>query len=199
MPQKRSLTPQEWANRLAALCLQCHDTESPARTMEVEQSPRNVIEEIEMRLLIRQFFRVGAACCLLSGMILAAEPSKNSGATARSKAPRNVAVFLFNGVELLDFAGPADVFSAAGSGYKVYTVAETTEPIVSQGFVKVVPEFSIQNCPKPDVLVIPGGNTAAPLASPEVIAWIKGVSENTEVTMSVCTGAFILAKAGLLD
>jgi transcriptional regulator GlxA family with amidase domain len=132
-------------------------------------------------------------------MILAAEPDKNSGAAAGRKVPRNVAIFLFDGVELLDFAGPADVFSAAGSGYKVYTVAESTEPIVSQGFVKVVPEFSILNCPKPDVLVIPGGNTSAPLASSEVIAWIKGASENTEVTMSVCTGAFILAKAGLLD
>ena len=152
-----------------------------------------------MRSPIRPFLRAGIACWLLSGMILAEEPSKNPGATARRQAPRNVAVFLFDGVELLDFAGPADVFSAAGSGYKVYTVAESTEPIVSQGFVKVVPEFSIHNCPKPDVLVIPGGNTAAPLDSPEVIAWIKGVSENTEVTMSVCTGAFILAKAGLLD
>ena len=99
-------------------------------------------------------------------MILAAEPGKDPGATPGRNAPRNVAVFLFDGVELLDFAGPADVFSAAGSGYKVYTVAESTEPIVSQGFVKVVPEFSIDNCPKPDVLVVPGGNTAAPLASP---------------------------------
>ena len=152
-----------------------------------------------MRSLVPPFLGVGIVCWLSSGMTLAAEPGQNPGATARRQAPRNVAVFLFDGVELLDFAGPADVFSAAGNGYKVYTVAESTEPIVSQGFVKVVPEFSMQNCPKPDVLIIPGGNTAAPLASPEVIAWIKGVSENTEVTMSVCTGAFILAKAGLLD
>jgi transcriptional regulator GlxA family with amidase domain len=152
-----------------------------------------------MRSLIRSILGAGIACCLVSGMTWAVEPSKNPGANAPRSAPRNVAVFLFDGVELLDFAGPADVFSAAGSGYKVYTVAESTDPIVSQGFVKVVPEFSIHNCPKPDVLVIPGGNTAAPLASPEVIAWIKGVSENTEVTMSICTGAFILAKAGLLD
>ena len=148
---------------------------------------------------IRPFLRAATACWLLSGITMAAEPGKDSGAVPGRQAPRNVAVFLFDGVELLDFAGPTDVFSAAGSGYKVYTVAESTEPIISQGFVKVVPEFSIQNCPKPDVLIIPGGNTAAPLASPDVIAWIKGVSENTEVTMSVCTGAFILAKAGLLD
>jgi len=152
-----------------------------------------------MSSLVNSSLRLGVACWLLSGTILAAEPGKNSETTTGRKVPRNVAVFLFDGVELLDFAGPADVFSAAGSGYKVYTVAESTEPIVSQGFVKVVPEFSIQNCPKPDVLVVPGGNTAAPLANAEVIAWIKGVSENTEVTMSVCTGAFILAKAGLLD
>jgi len=60
----------------------------------------------------------------------------------RIEGARNVAIFLFDGVELLDFAGPADVFSAAG-GYKVFTVAESTKPIVSQDFVTVVPEFTI--------------------------------------------------------
>ena len=70
---------------------------------------------------------------------------------------------------------------------------------MSQGFVKIVPEYSIHDCPKPDLLVIPGGATTATLKNPEVIAWVKRVSAEAEITMSVCTGAFILAKAGLLD
>jgi transcriptional regulator GlxA family with amidase domain len=102
-------------------------------------------------------------------------------------------------MELLDFAGPGEVFQAAGPKFKVYTVAASTEPVVSQGFVKIVPEYSIQDCPKPDLLVIPGGATSATVKNPDVIAWVKRVSGETEVTMSVCTGAFILAKAGLLD
>jgi transcriptional regulator GlxA family with amidase domain len=102
-------------------------------------------------------------------------------------------------MELLDFAGPGEVFQTAGPQFKVYTVAESTEPIVSQGFVKIVPEYSIHNCPRPDLLVIPGGATAATLKNPDVITWVKRASGEAEITMSVCTGAFILAKAGLLD
>jgi len=102
-------------------------------------------------------------------------------------------------MELLDFAGPGEVFQAAGPKFKVYTVAESTEPIVSQGFVKIIPEYSIHNCPKPDLLVIPGGATASTLKNPDVIAWVKRVSGEAELTMSVCTGAFVLARAGLLD
>jgi transcriptional regulator GlxA family with amidase domain len=127
-------------------------------------------------------------------MAAAAEPNN-----AKDTSLRNVAIFVFQGVELLDFAGPGEVFAAARPRFKVFTVAASTEPIVSQGFVKIVPEYSIQDCPKPDLLVIPGGNTLAAQANPDVIAWVKRVSDENELTMSVCTGAFILAKAGLLD
>jgi transcriptional regulator GlxA family with amidase domain len=132
-------------------------------------------------------------------MAAAAEPTNTAKDASLRQSPRNVAIFVFQGMELLDFAGPGEVFQAAGPKFKVYSVAESTEPIVSQGFVKIVPEYSIQDCPKPDLLVIPGGATSAPLKNPDVIAWVKRVSEGSELTMSVCTGAFILAKAGLLD
>jgi transcriptional regulator GlxA family with amidase domain len=142
---------------------------------------------------------LGISLTLCSSICVAVEPKEKTPTATRARVPRNVAIFLFQGVELLDFAGPADVFQQAGPAYKVYTVAESAEPIVSQGFVKVVPQYSIQDCPKPDLLVIPGGNTSAPLDSPDVLEWVKRTSGESELTMSVCTGAFILAKAGLLD
>jgi transcriptional regulator GlxA family with amidase domain len=151
------------------------------------------------RLLQSQSFGLGVALCLCSAIATAAEPTDPAKDGLARKSPRNVAIFAFQGMELLDFAGPGEVFQAAGPRFNVYTVAESTEPIVSQGFVKIVPEYSIHNCPKPDLLVIPGGATTATLKNPDVIAWVKRVSGEAEITMSVCTGAFILAKAGLLD
>lgn len=117
---------------------------------------------------------------------------------------KNVAIFVHEGVELFDFAGPGEVFVAAGRqsaaiNFNVYTVAATTDEITSQTFLKVIPNYSIDNCPKPDILVLPGGATNIPLSKPEVIQWIQEVHQGTDITLSVCTGAFLLGKAGLLD
>lgn len=139
------------------------------------------------------------AALLPSAVGWASDPTNKATDTTRRNTPRNVAIFVFQGMELLDFAGPAEVFQGAGPKFNVYTVAESTEPVVSQRFVKLIPQYSIHNCPKPDVLVIPGGDTSGPLASPSVLNWVKDASAESEVTMSVCTGAFILAKTGLLD
>ena len=152
-----------------------------------------------MKSFLSHSLSLGIGLSLCSAMAAAAEPTNEAEDTSLRQSPRNVAIFVFQGMELLDFAGPGEVFQAAGPKFKVYSVAESTEPIVSQGFVKIVPEYSIQDCPKPDLLVIPGGNTSASVKNPEVIAWVKRVSGEAELTMSVCTGAFILAKAGLLD
>ena len=114
-------------------------------------------------------------------------------------AVRNVAIFLYQGVEVLDFAGPAEVFSSAGEGaFHVFTIARTREPVVSQRFLKILPDYAIGEGPRPDIVVIPGGDQQASTADPRVIEWIRTVSAG-ELTMSVCTGAFLLAKAGLLD
>ena len=114
---------------------------------------------------------------------------------------RNVAIVIFNQMELLDFAGPAEVFSAAGDGraFKVYTVAEKDGPIKSQGFVTITPQYTIDNCPTPDIVVIPGGNSSAISKSEKMLDWIKERSTKTECMFSVCTGVFALARAGLLD
>ncbi len=114
---------------------------------------------------------------------------------------RNVAILLFNGVELLDFAGPGEVFAAArmGRDFNVFTVAPSQQPIESQGFVQVTPEFSFANSPKIDVLVVPGGGVGSLLDDPKAMAWIEKTGATAEVVLSVCNGALVLAYAGLLD
>jgi transcriptional regulator GlxA family with amidase domain len=119
---------------------------------------------------------------------------------------RNVAIVLYEGVELLDFAGPGEVFGAAarfGShkgapAFNVYTVAVTKDPLKSY-FVNIQPEYSIDDAPKPDVIVIPGGNTGNLVDNAKFMAWLKAAQPKTEVTLTVCTGAFTVAKLGLLD
>jgi transcriptional regulator GlxA family with amidase domain len=117
--------------------------------------------------------------------------------------PRNVAIFLYQQVEILDFSGPAEVFAATmvngAHAFNVYTVAATAEPIVSQGFIDVTPDYTIHNCPKPDIIVLPGGNSGTPMQDENVLNWIKNSWPDLDVAMSVCTGAFLLAKVGLLD
>ena len=123
------------------------------------------------------------------------QPSKPAG------GKRNVAIVVHEGVELLDFAGPGEVFAAAerGTAFNVYTVAETTKPIISQRFLSVNPQYTPDNCPKPDIVVIPGGATLRLLASAKMMAWVKETARDAEVVLSVCTGAFVLGQLGLLD
>jgi len=126
------------------------------------------------------------------------------GAGART---RNVAIVLYEGVEILDFAGPSEVFAAAtgyaGLGdrpaFRVYTVAATKAPVTSQGFLRVTPEFSIDDAPKPDIVVIPGGDSAQLTGHPRFMEWAGKAMQEAEVTLTVCTGAFVAAKAGRLD
>jgi transcriptional regulator GlxA family with amidase domain len=120
---------------------------------------------------------------------------------------RNVAIVLYDGVEVLDFAGPSEVFASAGNiagapgapAYRVYTMAATKAPVKSQGFVTVVPEYSIDDAPKPDIIVIPGGQSGSLTADARFMAWAKPAIEASELTLTVCSGAFVAAKAGALD
>ena len=114
---------------------------------------------------------------------------------------KKVAILVFEGMELLDFAGPGEVFALADGGrtFDVFTVGASSAPVVSQGFVTITPKYSFADCPRPDILIVPGGATRVPEADQEAIQWIKRTAENAEVSLSVCTGALILAQAGLLD
>ena len=119
----------------------------------------------------------------------------------------NVAIFIYDGVELLDFGGPGEVFAASSiknkndkwqSAFNVYTVAASKDQLTSQGFLKIIPDHSIADCPSPDIIVLPGGSTGKSRKNPLVINWIAENAKQNKIIMSVCTGAFLLGDAGLL-
>lgn len=119
-----------------------------------------------------------------------------------SEKPLKVAIFIYEGAEMLDFVGPMEVFGNA-EGFEVFTVA-VSKDIVSpfpQKALKITPNYSIDDCPKPDILVLPGGGGATELvmSNQKLIDWIKEVEKTSTLTMSVCTGAALLSKAGILD
>ncbi|MEM1257100.1 MAG: DJ-1/PfpI family protein [Bacteroidota bacterium] len=114
----------------------------------------------------------------------------------RKDLSKTIAFYLQNGVEVLDFAGPMEVFAYAG--YKVFTVSENQGPIKSQGILTVVPDYSIENAPKADILAFFGGNSTAAFENENVINWVKN-QDDIQYYFSVCTGAFVLAEAGILD
>jgi transcriptional regulator GlxA family with amidase domain len=118
---------------------------------------------------------------------------------------RNVAILVFDDVEVLDFAGPFEVFSVTdeiGSheAFNVCTVGARPGAIRARNGLRVVPDFSLVDCPQPQILVVPGGQgTRALLEDGVLLEWIRIRSRAAEVTMSVCTGSLLLGKAGLLD
>ena len=112
-----------------------------------------------------------------------------------------VAFLISDGAVVIDFCGPWEVFqdvmipAREEMPFRLYTVAETKKPIRSSGGMQIVPDYTIENAPPPKVIVIPAQSPP----SPAVLEWIKKSSSTTDVTMSVCTGAFVLAKTGLLN
>ena len=134
-------------------------------------------------------------------------PLKSAVALSPLKPPASgsipVAFVISKGAVVIDFAGPWEVFEGAsipGRGmmdraFEVYTVAETLEAITASGGMKIVPNYTFQNAPQPKVIVIPAQDD-----SPEpMLNWIRKATQNSDVTMSVCTGAFVLAATGLLN
>ncbi len=117
----------------------------------------------------------------------------------------NVAVLLFDDVEVLDFAGPFEVFSAVKlpeqeDPFNVFTCAEKTGPVWTRGQLSLNPKYPLNNCPALDVLVVPGGfGTREQLDNPTVLEWLKKTAPQCKIVLSVCTGSLLLAKAGLLD
>lgn len=113
--------------------------------------------------------------------------------------PTSVGILLFDGVELLDFTGPAEVFVVAREArlFRVHTVAEAKRPVKTMGDLEVTPTYDFDDAPAFDVVVVPGG--AMRNVSARGIEWIRAASAKARVTMSVCMGALLLAKAGLLE
>lgn len=122
----------------------------------------------------------------------------------------NVGIFLFPEIEVLDFAGPYEVFTTATrvaarqnphheSIFSVFSIAETQQTVRARAGLQFVPDFLIDAHPPIDLLIIPGGVVSAELEKPNVIDWIYRSAASTTITASVCTGAFLLAKAGVLS
>ncbi len=112
--------------------------------------------------------------------------------------PPTVAVLLFNGAEIIDFAGPWEVFGTAG--FLVHTVAEKLEPMTMVFGQKVIADYTFENSPRADILLVPGGNlfNENGIQNPRLIQWIQAKAKDVRCVMSVCSGAFLLAKADLL-
>lgn len=124
-------------------------------------------------------------------------PIIKDGKDSLANQKPTICFYLYDGVEILDFAGPMEVFSYAG--FKVFTVSKTKEPLMSQGILKIIPEYSIADAPPADIFAVFGGDDEVAADDPEVISWIKSRDQATKSYFSVCTGAFILGKAGLLN
>jgi transcriptional regulator GlxA family with amidase domain len=121
----------------------------------------------------------------------------------------NVGIYLYNEVEVLDFAGPFEVFSIASrvnarrspeseNLFNVFTVAEEQTSVIARGGLQIIPEYRISRHPEINVLIIPGGIVRDELVKGHIVSWILNSSKVADITASVCTGAFLLAKAGLL-
>lgn len=117
----------------------------------------------------------------------------------------NIGIFLFNDVELLDFAGPYEVFSVAtdlqdNALFNVFTITEDGGGIRSVNGLRVMPDYDFKNHPQIDVLVVPGGNgTKIEMTKDTVLQWLKEQYTHSQITMSVCSGTRLLGKIGLLD
>jgi transcriptional regulator GlxA family with amidase domain len=123
---------------------------------------------------------------------------------------RQTGILVFRDVEVLDFCGPFEVFSVTRlneqkrreepSPFNVFLVAETKNPIVTAGGMKVLPDCDLDECPPLDILVVPGGwGTRAEMNNDRLLGWIAERSRQVKTLASVCTGALLLGKAGLLE
>jgi putative intracellular protease/amidase/YHS domain-containing protein len=150
-----------------------------------------------------------AAARLFASPLQAAAPAGGKGVqpasrpnplTPPAQGSIPVAFLLSAGAVVIDFCGPWEVFNDVSipgrhdDAFHVYTVAETTKPIRASGGLTIVPDYTLAAAPAPKVIVIPAQSGP----TPAVLDWIRGSSKHSDVTMSVCTGAFVLAKTGLL-
>jgi transcriptional regulator GlxA family with amidase domain len=144
----------------------------------------------------------------LASLVAAGAPNDAAEGSAAAKpltSPAHgsidVAFLISEGAVMIDFTGPWEVFqdvflpSRSAAPFRLYTVAETAKPIHASGGMKIVPDCTIANAPAPKVIVIP----AQSAASEKTKEWIRRSAKSADVTMSVCTGAFVLASTGLLS
>ncbi len=146
----------------------------------------------------------------LVASILVVGGSACAQASKEENRKLNVAILIFDGVQIIDFTGPYEALGA-GPRRNVYTVAEKPDVITTAMGMRVAPNYTFANQPKPDIIIVPGGGNSgepaartprgvgAQLNNEAVIRWVRESAAQAKYVMSVCNGAFLLAKAGLLD
>ncbi len=123
---------------------------------------------------------------------------------------RVIGLYLYDEVEVLDFAGPFEVFLTASRlklrdepsappPFEVALIADAPRTVRARGGLRLEVPFGLEQPPPLEVLLIPGGVVTAEMERPALIDWIRRTADSAELTASVCTGAFLLARAGLLD
>jgi putative intracellular protease/amidase len=133
-------------------------------------------------------------------------PAESAKLTPPATGKIQVAVAISDGAVMIDFAGPWEVFSdvmlhTKGQAHEqlhpfhLYTVAKNAKTIRTSGGMQVVPDYTFENAPKPNIVIVPAQNND----SPKLMAWIRTMTKQSDVVMSVCTGAFLLAQSGVLD
>jgi transcriptional regulator GlxA family with amidase domain/YHS domain-containing protein len=135
-----------------------------------------------------------------AGLLPRAAISAAVSLAAPANKPVPVAVLLSERAVVIDFAGPWEVFQDTSipgrdvAAFELYTVAQTTKPLMASSGLSITPNYSYANVPPPKVIVIP----AQSASDPATLDWIRAASRNADLTMSVCVGAFLLASTGLL-
>ena len=124
--------------------------------------------------------------------------------SSSGRRTHTVLVVLFDGVQSLDVTGPLEVFSGVSrllgdrGGYRVHIATLDGGAVRSSSGLLLTPDTSLPQAPRPDTLLVPGGiGTRRP--DPRLIDWLRGTAPHARRVVSVCTGAFLLAEAGLLD
>lgn len=162
----------------------------------------NALNGRELIYRVTKIGLVAATALWVSGQISAmADPTEGNPLKPPAQGSIPVAFLISEGAVIIDFCGPWEVFrdvmvpGRQDHPFRLYTVSESTSPIRAGGGMKIVPDYTLKNAPAPKVIVIPAQSEP----SPAMLEWIRENSKNTDVTMSVCTGAFVLAKTGLLS
>lgn len=115
----------------------------------------------------------------------------------------NIGIYIYENAEVLDFAGPFEVFSTAkrlvAKNWNIFLLAETMEPVAARGGFNVLPDYCFNDHPPIDVLIVVGGDHTEEIHKSHVNNWIRTIDKTAMQVVSVCTGVFLLAQANLLN
>jgi len=160
-----------------------------------------MIVVMKARSNLRQPILTILALLIPVAIFIAAAPTNSPNINSLKPAPPiPVAFVISEGAVVIDFCGPWEVFRdvvlpSGDHPFRLYTISDKTAPIIAGGGMKIVPDYTFANAPAPKAIVIPAQSEP----SKAMLDWIRQSTKNTDVTMSVCTGAFVLARTGLLD